>query len=89
MKIKLVTLLAVVSIAAVLVPSAVVSQAQETSRQIPFTNLATILPQKSTQSLTVQLQDAAGAVLFAEAQPQVAVDNKSQISRLTGQPAVC
>src|SRR4030095_1471094 len=83
-KTKLVTLFAVGTIAAVLVPSASVIQAQDTSRQIPFTNLATILPQKSTQALTVQLQDAAGAVLFAEAQPQVAVDNKGQISVLFG-----
>ena len=83
-KLKLVSPAAVVSIAALLLLSSVAGHAQETSRQIPFTNLATTLPQRSTQSLTVQLQDAAGAVLFAESQSQVAVDNKSQISFFFG-----
>ena len=69
---------------ALLLLSAPVVPAQETSRQIPFTNLATTLPQRSTQSLTVQLQDASGAVVFAETHPEVAVDNKGRISFVFG-----
>jgi hypothetical protein len=62
---------AVISLAVVFLFSSVTGKAQETSRQIPFANLTTTLPQRSTQSITVQLQDAAGVVLFAESQTQV------------------
>jgi hypothetical protein len=58
-------------------------QAQETSRQIPFT-LATSLPPDSTQSVTVQLQDVGGTVLFSEAYSKIAVDSNGQISFLFG-----
>jgi hypothetical protein len=64
--------------------SALAVQAQETSRQMPFTNLATTLPQRSTQPLTVQLQDTGGVIVFAEAHPEVAVDTKGRITFIFG-----
>ena len=77
-KIELVLMLAL------LLSSALAVQAQEISRMISFTNLATTLRPDSTQSLTVQLQDTDGTVVFAEAQPEVAVDASGQISFFFG-----
>ena len=66
-----------------LLVSVINAYAQETSRQIPFSNVQTTLPARSTNLLTVQLQDAAGTVLFSE-QSNIAVDNKNRVSFFFG-----
>ncbi len=56
--------------------------AQQTSRVIPFNNVATNYPASTTQSVVVQLWDdlTAGNLVFSEAQPNVNVDANSNIS---------
>ena len=58
------------------------TQAQQTSRIIPFNNVATNYPPSSTQSVVVQLWDDpnAGNLLFSESQPSVSVDANGNIS---------
>jgi len=69
-----------VAIAAV----ALTAAGQAASRQIPLVNLPTGLPPGTAQAVTAQLQDAEGAVLFAEAHPSIVVDDQGRISFLFG-----
>ena len=63
-----------------------VAGAQETSRVIPFTNVATTLPPGGPQDVTIQVWDAAAAgnLVFSEAQPGLAVDASGNISFVLG-----
>src|SRR6202158_2137459 len=62
------------------------AQAQETSRVIPFNNVATSLPASTTQDVTLQLWDRAsgGTLLFSEAQLGLEVDASGLIGFVFG-----
>jgi len=61
--------------------------AQETSRVVPFNNVATTLPPSTVQDVAVQLWDVAGggkSPLFSEAQPGLVVDINGNINFVFG-----
>ncbi|MBO0695065.1 MAG: tail fiber domain-containing protein [Verrucomicrobia bacterium] len=70
--------------AVVIVPQ--LAQAQATSRVIPFNNLVTNYPRRTTQSVIVQLWDAptAGNLVFSESQPNVSADDDGNLSLVFG-----
>jgi cell division protein FtsB len=74
----------IVLAAVVVVPQ--FAQAQATSRVIPFNNLASNYPRRTTQSVIVQLWDAAtaGNLVFSESQPSVYVDHDGNVSFVFG-----
>ena len=74
----------IVLAAVVVVPQ--FAQAQATSRVIPFNNLASNYPRRTTQSVIVQLWDAAtaGNLVFSELQPSVSVDRDGNVSFVFG-----
>ena len=67
--------------------SALAARAQETSRVIPFNNLATSLPPDTTQSVTAQLWDVSSGgtnPVFAEGPFDVNVDANGNIGFVFG-----
>jgi len=74
----------IVLAAVVVVPQ--LAQAQATSRVIPFNNLVTNYPRRTTQSVIVQLWDAptAGNLVFSESQPSVSADDDGNVSLVFG-----
>jgi hypothetical protein len=74
----------IVLAAVVVVPQ--LAPAQATSRVITFNNLASNYPRRTTQSVIVQLWDAAtaGNLVFSESQPSVHVDHDRNVSFVFG-----
>src|SRR5262245_15800230 len=62
------------------------AQAPTTSRVLPFNNLVTNYPRRTTQSVIVQLWDAptAGNLVFSESQPSVSADDDGNVSLVFG-----